>query len=782
VDDALRLETTATIARPGVRVLPDQVALENFHNWSSGVTNSPKLSPDGKYLAITLQDKKTPSLPAGIKVVEWPSGKPLSTRSGSYLPIAFRPGTTQLAMANWGGVGSGGLSLWDASTDKEIAKYTGLNAAFSTDGSYLLTHDGQANKKIPVQIWDLTSGQEVKQPDPSMFQAFLSGHEALLLHEDRYHVWDCRAGRERMVTPKGLKALGCSAQAKLGALRGRLTDEPQESLHVWDLTADRRVGVITGLSEFPEAVEISPDGHYLLFNDPAARGESLRVWDLRAGRFSSRLMPPRGFECVTPPPHGTLGSSPGDRLGHLRSFNPDGSLLASLVYGEQKSFLCVWDTASGDVLATVPNVTGPGWTGHGWSGDGRRLFMGGSTGKGFEEKKYIGWWEATPPPPSYMLGTPIKSLSLNKDGSQLAVNDMICTMVQEEHGQELVSWETPAKGLIPQFVGKDEVWVVGAREATVQAPRIQTELWQLAPNRRMLVVPEPQNPEAQKLADNLTNRQTSPQIGAMSTVGLLGSPSGKAPLLAASALFPGRTQPFYVLVGTERWAISPEGHLFFRKVGFGTVLFSTRGFITSRTGAPGKVSELWDYQKMKRLALSNEWMDCIQFSPDGRRAATDTEFQIWSAIGGKGPGLRIWNAATGEIEKVLPSEGSQALDFTGDSRRLMAVKVGGTARLFDVETGRVVQTWKAGNEDWQAFSQNQDGALVASGGEDKMIHLWDAATGREVARWQGHNSGVTALLFSRDGQILYSGSSDGTLKLWNLPAIRKELAALGLDW
>ena len=272
-----------------------------------------------------------------------------------------------------------------------------------------------------------------------------------------------------------------------------------------------------------------------------------------------------------------------DRLGQLRSFSPDGRLLASRVTGEQQSFLCVWDTASGDVLTMVPTVSGLGWTGHGWSGDGRMLILGGSTGTGSEEKRYIGRWEATRPPPSYVLGTPVKSLSLNKDGSRLAVNDMICTVVREEYGQELVSWATPAQGLLPQFVGKDEVWALGAREATVQMSRIQTELWQLTPNRRMLVVPEPQNPEAQKLADNLTNTfsktepQTSPQIGAMSTVGLLGSASGKAPLLAASALFPSRTQPFYVQVGTGARVISPEGHLFFRKVGFGTALLIGRG-------------------------------------------------------------------------------------------------------------------------------------------------------------------------------------------------------------
>ena len=414
--------------------------------------------------------------------------------------------------------------------------------------------------------------------------------------------------------------------------------------------------------------------------------------------------------------------------------------------------------------------------GHGWSKDGRRLIRRGGEFSGDQ----IGWWEVRRPAPSYVLETAVTSLSLNRDGSRLAVNDMVCTVVQQEYGQELVSWNTPAKGLTPQFVGKDEVWGVGTREATVQAPWIQTELWRLAPERRMWVVPEPPCPEAQKEADKWNgilatiDAPPRPQVGGASIVGLLGSPSGQGPLFAASALFPGRIETYHVLVRTERWAMAPEGHRFFRKVGFSTERFSWSGG-HGRAGMPGQfpVLELWDYQEMKRLASSNEFADCIQFSPDGRRVATDTE---------AGSGLKIWDAATGKVEKVLPSDGSQALVFSGDGRRLLAVKVGATARLFDVDTGQKLRAWKAGKEDWQAFALNPDGTLVASGGEDKMIHIWEVATGREVARWQGHDGGVTALLFSRDGQALYSGSNDGTLKLWDLPAIRKELATLGLDW
>jgi WD40 repeat protein len=812
-DDNLRLEATQTITRPGLHVLPELIALDPFQTTPPcGVDSSPKPSPDGKYLAVTFRDKKVDLFnlfPVDIKVIECSSKRLVGTRSGPYFPIAFRPGTTQLAMGYMVGAKSG-VSLWDPTTDKEIRKYTGWTAAFSTDGSRLLTEGGVGFPKEPRRVWSLVGGHEAKQP-PSQgtFQGFLSGHEILLLHESRYHVWDCRAGRDRLITPEGLKALGYSAQAKLGALRGHLATEPQEALHIWDLSTDKRVSVISGLRDFPEAVEISPNGHYLLFDDPAARGESLRVWDLRAGRFSSRLKPSRGLEASSAAPYGTTGSYPWNYF-QSRSFSPDGTLVASMISGAGQSFLCVWDTASGDVLATVPNARG-----HAWTQDGRKLMV-------HEEKKRIAWWEVKRPSPSYALGTPVKSLSVNKDGSCLAVNDKMCNVIEKEYGQELVSWATPVKDLVPHFVGNNEVWLVDTRGATVLegtlfpapplpdnvqvlmeeagfvwVPRKETQLRQVAPKAQMRVVPEPApGPVATKLADQLTIdfkivTVASPQICSTSTVGLLGLPAGQGSLLAASALFPGRMRTYHVLVKTQHWAISPEGHFFSRKASFSTGGFGglvgfgwDRGQQQGATGVPTQlpVLELWNYQKMKQVPLSDEMADCIQFSPDGRRAATDTKLQSWSNASPWRAGLRIWNTTTGKVEKVLPSEGSESLEFSRDGRRLMGVKVDGTARLFEVDAGRVVHTWKAGKDAWQAFALNTDGTLVASGGEDKMIHLWEASTGRELARWQGHDGAVSALLFSRDDKTLYSGGQDGTLKIWSLPFIRAELKALSLDW
>jgi WD40 repeat protein/tRNA A-37 threonylcarbamoyl transferase component Bud32 len=776
-DDEVRFEATATITRPGLRALSGEVTVNRRPGLLSGggLSISPKVSSDAKLLAVTCEFVTQKGLRnSGMEVRQLPSGKLLGRRTGSYLPIAFRPGTAQLAMAQdpeipntpkgyW-------VSLWDPHTGKEVGRYPGWRAAFSTDGSHLLTQNHQWNKrdKDVVRVWDLTVGREVNPPPRGTFQAFLSGLEALVLDDGRYCVWDCRTGQERLATPEGLKALGYSAPAKLGALHGRLAEEAEPALHVWDLATGKRVGVMAGLREVPDGVQISPNGHYLLFDDPAARGESMRIWDLRTGRFSNRLMAPRGLKCLTGPVNSWDD-------GQWRSFSPDGSLVASLVGNEREKFLCVWDTAGGDILAMLADVKD-----HWWCYEHRVPVLQVRQLRPGQSDGYLGYirrYQVTCPPPSYALGTPVTSLSLNEDGSRLAVNDMICEIVRKQHGPELVSWSAPAEGLIPWFVGKDEIWVVGFSGHTLQVPKLQTELWQLAPKRRRLVLPEVPLPQAQKMADKLNMNELVMKhlllLGA-STVGLLGSPEG--PLPAATAVFPGRIQTYAVSVETDWSAISPAGRLFFRKAHIDCILLNTfhggQPFVSGAVSAPpGNVFELWNYQEGKQLPFFNkEFVTCIRFSPDGQRAAT------------VGNGLKIWNVVKEKPETVLSTEGADVLDFSRDGRRLLAVKVGGTAKLFDVEAGRELRSWKSSKLGWQAFALSPEGTLAASGGNDKMIHLWDVTTGRELARWQGHDGGVTALLFSKDGRTLFSGGQDGTLKLWNLPFIRQELKKLGLDW
>ncbi|KAJ7108208.1 hypothetical protein C8R44DRAFT_298178 [Mycena epipterygia] len=65
-----------------------------------------------------------------------------------------------------------------------------------------------------------------------------------------------------------------------------------------------------------------------------------------------------------------------------------------------------------------------------------------------------------------------------------------------------------------------------------------------------------------------------------------------------------------------------------------------------------------------------------------------------------------------------------------------------------------------------AFSPN--GALIASGSNDKTLCVWDAHTGELVIEpIQGHSGWVTTIHFSPDGTRIASGSSDYTVRVWD---------------
>jgi WD40 repeat protein len=61
-----------------------------------------------------------------------------------------------------------------------------------------------------------------------------------------------------------------------------------------------------------------------------------------------------------------------------------------------------------------------------------------------------------------------------------------------------------------------------------------------------------------------------------------------------------------------------------------------------------------------------------------------------------------------------------------------------------------------------------DGKKVVSGSDDGAARLWDIDTCKVIKKWMGHANRVESVCWSRDGRRVLSGSSDGTARQWEV--------------
>lgn len=202
----------------------------------------------------------------------------------------------------------------------------------------------------------------------------------------------------------------------------------------------------------------------------------------------------------------------------------------------------------------------------------------------------------------------------------------------------------------------------------------------------------------------------------------------------------------------------------------------------------------------------------LVFSPDGRRVAMACfgagGFDLWDTTTGKRllelyqpptspawakprPGIaqQIFRAIfrihsgppAGPTETRIFTEYSvKAIAFTPDSKLVISC-ADDRAVIREAASGRELAQCR-GTSNMLTLAVSPDGRILATGDEGRHLRLWELPTGRELAAWPAHEAAVTALAFDPDGATLVSGARDGTMKLWNLPALRRELAALKLDW
>jgi serine/threonine protein kinase/WD40 repeat protein len=158
----------------------------------------------------------------------------------------------------------------------------------------------------------------------------------------------------------------------------------------------------------------------------------------------------------------------------------------------------------------------------------------------------------------------------------------------------------------------------------------------------------------------------------------------------------------------------------------------------------------------------------ISVSHDGRWVATGSHH---------GTDVKICNARTGKLVKVLPSDVQAEVAFSPDGKWLGTN--GGGCRLWAVDG------WRPGPEiGGYHFAFSPVGSLLAVETGNGTVRLVDPNSGREYASFEDPNQDVSEVSFTPDGSRLVTTNRHGTnsVHVWDLRAIRAELAKLDLDW
>jgi WD40 repeat protein len=109
------------------------------------------------------------------------------------------------------------------------------------------------------------------------------------------------------------------------------------------------------------------------------------------------------------------------------------------------------------------------------------------------------------------------------------------------------------------------------------------------------------------------------------------------------------------------------------------------------------------------------------------------------------------------------------LALSPDGQRLLTASADGTARYWDIASGKEIHRLPHESGQVYAAAISPDGAKLLTAGEDALIHVWDAATGKALKQLKGHTGVVAGVAVSPDGRMVVSaGQWELTLRLWNL--------------
>jgi RNA polymerase sigma factor (sigma-70 family) len=187
----------------------------------------------------------------------------------------------------------------------------------------------------------------------------------------------------------------------------------------------------------------------------------------------------------------------------------------------------------------------------------------------------------------------------------------------------------------------------------------------------------------------------------------------------------------------------------------------------------GQNGGLYERRTGKRLWRIGGVFQTSVFSHDG-----NTMFE------GTGHHLVFRNASNGNVFRVVKLKSgfppsmvlNASMALAPDGRLLALGLYSGDVYLCDAQTGAEIKRFQAVvgskpgafEEPVWGVSFSPDGSWLGTAGNDGTARLWEVATGREVLRLAGHAGQAAEVSFGADGRTMLTSGGDAQAYLWSL--------------
>lgn len=555
----------------------------------------------------------------------------------------------------------------------------------------------------------------------------------------------------------------------------------------WEPAGDRATAVLSRLRQVAHLLaRVERRG-------PVVATLAVQLWPLRSMLNLDRLAAPATVRWAVGLETPALLRALAGHNGRVNSvaWSPDGTRLAS---GSDDGAVCVWDPASGLVVAVLTGHDG-GVSSVAWSPDSIRLASGGDDG-------VIRIWD------------PARGLEL----AALAGHGGRPMMVRLLNGTERV-WrpgpeaaaKSPAGGGVRALAwspdgdrlasgggdGSVRVWDPSSRREVARRhnDRDDTGVWSLA-----------WSPDSTKLAaddrgsvvvwDWSTGSESDFWTGQGLTVwSIAWSPDGTR--LACGGNHDGGAVELFGVSGRLEMPLAGHDHR-----GARSVAWSPDGSRVVSGGDDGAV-RLWDAAVGEPLASfvgPGGYVWSVAWSPDGTQVASgsdDGKVRLWDAAGAyvplpwadlgqvdtvawssdgsrlassgeHGMTVRVWESAGNEQVQLVGGRYTiRSMAWSPDDTSLAVIR-DGQVLIWEVDTGRQLVLPVGQIHGRSSVGWSPDGSRVASGGGDGTVRVWDVRSGREGDTLDGARGWLSSLSWSPDGAQLAAAGEDSCVRIWDV--------------